>query len=256
MSALWLVAAAFGGDEVPTPDLRADTPSLAGWAAQQIAEGNPDGAQQALEEVKRRVDAGEHLPPDLLDEAIVQLAEIHYAAGDTSGTATIFAWLFAHHPEATINEYHHDASLVGEFFKAKEEARQKPKPKRPRLPWWGYAPFGAPQIGQGEVAFGAGFAVAQGLLASASLVTFFEAVRFQGPWWAVRPLPRNADPEESARHDWLLWGVNFPSTIGFYGLWLTSVAVGGRTWAEDHPITVTVTLSRDEIGFGIVGALP
>ena len=116
--------------------------------------------------------------------------------------------------------------------------------------------MGVPQIAQGRVGPGVGFAIGQGLLLSASIGTFYEIQRFQGPWWSVRPRSKNADLAESLRYDRILYGINVPSTLMFYGLWAWSVASGHSAWVDDHPVMVTVQLSRDGIGFGIHATLP
>jgi hypothetical protein len=254
---LLFVEVAFAGDEASDPDLfHWDAATLLHWAEEQYANGNAEPAASALLEVKRRAERGEVVPNEVLDEAVVQLGEIQYDGGDVDGATKNFEWLLQRHPDASVNPYHHDANLVRLFDDAREALKTRQKSaKRKRYPWWGYAPFGVPQIAQGRVGAGVGFAVGQGLLASVSIATYYEIGQFQGAWWNRRELPIDADLAETQQYDRVLYGINLPSGLLFYGLWAWSVAAGHGAWVEDHPI-LTVQLSRDEIGFGVSGTLP
>ncbi len=249
------IAAAVADD---APDLyRDDAATLLRWAQVRYGDGDVASATRALLEVKRRADAGESIPAELLDEALVQLAEIQFGAGDVEGATRSLEWLLTRHPDATVNPYHHDSKIVLLLDAARDglRSREAPPPKRRVYPWWGYAPFGVPQFKQGRVAEGVVFGVAQGVLVTASVASYYEITRFQGGWWSPRALSKNADVADSYAQDRILYGVNLPSSLLFYGVWIGSVVAGHRVWAAPPAVSVSVSITPDRVGFGVSAPL-
>ena len=129
--------------------------------------------------------------------------------------------------------YHHGEDVRALFALVREQVQQEiaarppeviplvpVQPTRRRLPLWGYAPFGIPQLGQGRVAPGVVHAAVQGVFVAASISSYtWIVVVNRSP--EGHPLGWTED-QLARRVQTVRYGIQVPSTAIFYGAWLVS----------------------------------
>jgi hypothetical protein len=227
--------------------------------------GDHDGASSTLRALVRDHDAGLPVGREVWAESLVFLGEIQYVDGDRIAAESTFRLLLEREPTWRISPYDHPMDVVGVFevvraavrSEAERTATVTPEPP-PRLPWWTFAPFGAPQLGRDRVAPGAALAVAQVGLAGASI----------GSWvWIDRLRQPRADGESAEagqarleRAALVRDAFNIPVSAAFYAVWAGSVLEAAR-WhrrhAPDAPATgearVQLEVGPDGVRVGVAG---
>ncbi|TNE88253.1 MAG: hypothetical protein EP330_15120 [Deltaproteobacteria bacterium] len=230
----------------PTDEISAEEPSVEELPPPPIAtelerakeayfDGGHDEALRVLRSLQQRIDSGEIVAKQTRGDVGIYLGELLLLLKDQEGAWQTFRWLLFEYPDYPILPALHPPEVVSWFEAARAEVlaeieANKPPPPPPTepvpYPWWGYAPFGAPQLGQGFRGRGIALALGQGVAAGASIGTFAHLLvvnRRNHPSWL--------DDDEVAPYV-RRWrnAVQWPSTALFYALWVVSVADGRRSW--------------------------
>lgn len=198
-------------------------------------DGGHSEAIDILKELQSRIDGGEVVSSQTRGDVGIYLGELLLLIGEQEAAWQTFRWLLVHQPDTPILPALHPPEVVSWFEAARAEVRAEIEANRPPpppvmvpapYPWWGYMPFGAPQLAQGMRGRGSAFAVGQSLSAGASIGMFAHLLvvnRRQHPDWLsddeVGPYVRR-------------WRntVQWPATALFYTLWVASVADGRGAW--------------------------
>lgn len=183
------------------------------------------------------------------------LGEIQYVDGDRVAAESTFRLLLEREPAWRISPYDHPMDVVGVFEVVRAAVRGEaeravevaPEPPR-RLPWWTFAPFGAPQLAQDRVAPGVVLAAAQLGLAGASI----------GSWvWIDRLRQPRADGESAAEGQARLERAarvrdtfNIPVSAAFYVVWAGGALEAAR-WHRRHASAAPASVEASvQLGVG------
>jgi tetratricopeptide (TPR) repeat protein len=215
-----------------------------GRAKRLYFEGEHERALEVFQGLLERLDDGEEVPEGLFTEALLYMGEVQYQLGDRAAAWRTFERLLQNDPEQVMSPYHHPREVVHWFELVKQrvnQANSEPPPPLKPLPAWGYAPFGVPQLAQGRTARGVVFASLQVGLGTASIASFFylNAVNNQDhpSGWS--------DDDVVGRVNRVRYAIQWPTSIGFYVLWLASHLDARRTWFRDQRAEITVGLALD-----------
>jgi hypothetical protein len=212
--------------------------------------GDVRGALLLLEELQRRLDFGEKVQPDAGAEALVYLGEIYLGQGLTQRAKDAFRAALVLAPEYEVNPYHHPVEVGAYFDRMREQLQAEaaaraapPPPPPPPLPWWGYAPFGVPQLGQGQTGRGVAYGTLQLGFGAASVALMYRLRDENGTWWAPRQWTEDDYEDGWSRVQLRRWGVQYPVTIAFYAVWALSVADGRDRWRARPAVVIGTTPS-------------
>lgn len=198
--------------------------------------GRVDEAAAILDELRIRLAAGERVATESKAETLVYLGEIRHLQGDDAAARALFRELLLDDPDQPVSPYEHPMAVIGLFETVRTAVRTElQRPEGPpmvkkRLPAWGYLPFGVPQFAQRKPAAGAVFAGAQALTLAVSIGMFVDLDRCRVPNWDEASCGRRDDALDTLRY-----GIQWPSTLAFYGLWALSAVDGSTTWSREAP---------------------
>jgi hypothetical protein len=219
-------------------------------AKESYFDGGHREAMEILTELRQRIDAGEVVSRQTRGEIGTYLGELHLLFKDQESAWRTFRWLLLEEPDYPILPALHPPEVVTWFEAVRAEVLAEIEASRPPpppltepipYPWWGLAPFGAPQLGQGQLGKGIAYGLGQGVSAgiSAGMFTHLIVVNRRGhPSWLedddVAPYVRR-------------WrnGVQWPSTALFYGLWVASALDGQARWRRDGHVQVVPAVAAD-----------
>lgn len=193
-------------------------------------------ARTLLEALVVRASTIGDVPWQVEAEALVYLGEIQYLAGERDAAGASFRLVLERDPNFRISPYDHPLDVVGAFELIRtsvQDERTAAAAVRVPMPWWGYAPFGAPQFRSGRPVRGAVYAGLQLGFAAASV----------GAWVAIDQQSRvvtgrdlgdgvNEAAAERARLFRDAWSI--PAAAAFYVTWSASVIDSGVTWRKDR----------------------
>jgi hypothetical protein len=172
-------------------------------------------------------------------EILTYQGEIEYVTGDRAASWETFRALVERWPDHEIGDLHHPPEVVEWFGLVRREVRTMPEAPttttRQALPWWGWAPLGAPQLAQGRTG--------RGLLLGGLQAGFGAISVGVGGWLLVVNGPNHPDRwapgEVSAKVNTWRWGVQIPATAAFWTLYAISVVDGRSAWrAQLGPVSV------------------
>lgn len=242
-------AESLADDDPPTPEVDAapDPASMLQDAKEAYVLGDPDAARALLLRIVQRARRTLDVPTDVEHEALVYLGEIQYLAGDTRAAEGSFRLVLEANPAYRLSPYEHPMNVIGAFNivrESVEEARAAARDERVPMPWWGYAPFGAPQFVQGRPVRGAVYATLQVGFAAGSIATWV-VIDDAVAGIDTRPSPANLEEAQAQRQQAVLLrdAVSIPVAAAFYVTWGASVLDAGLSWRKDRlaPRALTVT---------------
>lgn len=220
--------------------------------------GDAVTARAGLQALVTRAQAQHDVPWPVEADAWIYLAEIQYLSGDRDAAGASFRVVLEHDPDFRISPYDHPLDVVGAFElvrTAVADERKAAASVRVPMPWWGYAPFGAPQFRGGHPVRGAVYATLQVAAAGASVGAWVEIQR------QARTVEEDArDNPDAARQAEArarlyrdAWSI--PSATLFYVAWGASVIDAGVSWKRDRlaSLSATVTPRSDGLGLAIAG---
>lgn len=223
-------------DDAPVePPVEPTTPQAAGpddlleRARELYLLGDHAAARDALVALTSAPDT----PDPVWQQSMVYLGELLYVGGDRAAAEATFRLVLQRNPALRISPYEHPMDVIGifEFVRDSVLAEQGRAPvQRTPMPWWGYAPFGAPQFKQHKPVRGATYLTLQVGFAAASV----------GAWaWIdrVRPDP-GADGDDAVaatdRARLIRDGFQIPAASLFYLTWGISALDAGLAWRKQH----------------------
>jgi len=240
--------------EVPATSAEAQDPQEALDAARQsYFEGEHDKALHLFLALRDRLDAAGETTDEVYVETMLYLGEVQYLLDDRAGAWDTFEALLGHRPDVSMSPFNHPREVVHWFELVKQRVQQRPPPPPepvpppPPLPAWAFAPFGAPQFVLGQNGRGVSFAVLQASLGGASIGTWIYLSRVNGPNHPTKW----TDAETRRRVNVIRYAVQWPATLGFYGLWAASLLDARHTWRIQHPPPVSVGFSMGPQGPGL-----
>lgn len=203
-----------------------------------------------FEVLGRRLSFGERPGSELESEALIYLGEVYQSQGRFDDAALAFRTLVESFPDAVINPYHHPPEVVAQFNGVRElvlieiASRLEPPPPLQPAPWWTLLPFGVGHLGQGKLGAGVVYGASEVTLGVVSIAMDLSLRRLNG----TLKEPHLWDPadfrEQVRRIQLQRFGVQWPATFGFYGVWAISVADARIRWREDQlPAKPVVTVS-------------
>lgn len=211
-------------------------------AKEALYEGDHEGARELLRTLAARLDGGEDPGRSLAAEALVFLGDLELLLGEKERARAVFRVVLLEEPDHVISPYDHGEDVRALFALVREDVRRElaarapvdvPEvpalPPPPPFPATGYLPFGAPQAAQGRSGPALGFGVGQVATATGSLVAYALINRSNHRPDDARSIPRG-------RVQALRYGVQFPLTFAFYGLWGASVLDARRHWRSQRPL--------------------
>jgi len=211
-------------------------------------EGHHERSLEVFQQLRARIDAGEEVPEDQVAEALLYMGEVQYQLGDRAGAWRTFEQLLHRDPDQAMSPYNHPREVVHWFELVKQRVSQTriqdplpPPPPPDPLPAWGYLPFGVPQLVEGRTARGVLYTSLQLGLGAASIATFLylDGVNDENH-------PSNwSDDEVVVRVNRIRYAIQWPASIGFYLVWLTSHLDARRVWFRDQRAEITVGLGLD-----------
>jgi len=212
-------------------------------------EGQHERSLEVFQHLRDRLDAGEEVPESQISEALQYMGEVQYQLGDRAAAWRTFEHLLKRDPEQVMSPYNHPREVVHWFELVKQRVSQATAiedlpvlspPLRP-LPAWGYAPFGVPQLAEGRTARGVRYASLQIGLGAASIASFL----YLGAVNDENHPADWSDDEVVGRVNRVRYGIQWPTSIGFYVVWLTSHLDARRAWFRDQQAEITVGLAVD-----------
>lgn len=219
--------------------------------------GETDLALAQFQRLYLRAVAGEAIPLELSGECAIYLGEIEIEQGRYEGAEAVWRWLLLRDPGYPISPYHHPIEVIGQFEMLRKQVVDAIPPRLPaekvRYPAWGYAPFGIPQLRQGRGVRGGLYLGGQAVLAAVSVGAWIDlalANPSRGPFPADHPYGWT----QATATQRLLerkYALNWPTTFGFYGLWVVSILDGQATFRRDQP--VPEASARPALPVGIAG---
>ncbi len=225
-------------------------------AKQRYFRGDRHGALMLLQSLHRRLQSGEYVDWPIATEASFYLGEVYYKLELADEAREVFRWLIDQDSDVQISPYHHPIDVRGLFYEVKSIAMSEAgTPLAPPLapiapaPLWTYAPFGAPQFGQGRPVAGLAYGSLQVGLGAASLVLWERLRRDNVLPVQGEPHPLGV-PDDQVRSviNRNRFAVQWPVTAAFYGLWAVSVVDGRVAWRRDQrsQAATTVTIAPTE----------
>ena len=179
-------------------------------------------------------------------KALSFLGEVKYKLGDREGSLLTFQGILEREPNYQISVLDHDPEAVSLFELAKALHEKTPPqpvtppapivPKTPpKLPVYGYLPFGVPQFRQKKPGLGA---LHVGLQSTAAVASIGLHIYMTRKWSA--PF-RDAEVKQA---NILRYGVQWPITLVFWGSYLASHLQARTHWKNMHasPPKVSVHL--------------
>ncbi len=238
---LWFGALALaqeGGEPgvvTPEPAPQAEATSVAFAEALSVAKalyfhGEHDEALRQFRALNERLSAGEPVPAAAADEARLYLGEILYKFGDQAAAWDVFHAALSRQPDLLMSPYHHPTEVIAWFELVRRQVLQEIAARQPalppvvtpvrpgRAPATVLAPFGVPQLVNGDLGAALGWGGAQLVTAGAS-IALYRAVdknNHRGGW-----------PQEDVRRAQL---VQVPLSFAFYALWVGSSLEGRQAW--------------------------
>jgi len=239
----------------------------------------PAGFDEQLEEAKRLHFQGEHQAAlDLLNhlkvqmdlsvnevswtlraETLVYLGELQYVTGNT--VQALSAWRSVLEQDLAyprLSPFSHPPEVVGEFEQLRarihQEVAARPVPRPPPTPAWTVLPLGIPQFIDGHPVRGTVFGVSQLALGTVSLAMIAHL--------NARNVPSEDHPQGwtskqvTARVNTQRFAIQWPATLGFYGVWFGSWNDARQTWRKEHTVSAQVgwAPTREAPGsFGVSG---
>jgi len=262
---LLLLALVGWAQEPATVDVSADAGFMVvlDQAKSAYFDGGHAAARALLEELAQRIRQGEQVDEEAVAEALTYLGEIQYKSGDQAASWDTFREILIRDTSRTISPYHHPNDVVAWFELVRRQVIQEldntpdptpPDPVTPphggppwvgndrvhiSMPWTAYAPLGLPQLAGGRPGRGALYGVGELALGTLSVVGYLRLNQVNHPSIIVTGGARvEAQVYKKA--------VQWPATVGFYGLWLAS-HLDERQHRRADAAAVT-TLARLDIG--------
>lgn len=241
---------------LPSAEVVPASPASPGQALERAVElyvrGEHDAAMRALAALHHRAETAGDVAPEIHAKALVYLGEIQFVAHNIPAAKATFRLLAESYPDATVNRYDHVAEAVWLLQSVRQavlaerppepEPELPPRRKRKPMPAWAYLPFGVPQFGQKRHARGALYALLQVGLGAASVATYLR----------LKDQHAITDPPDDDLHQQqfrtLFYGVQVPTTAGFYVTWVASVADSGITWSKRQRSPPVVSLGPHPSG--------
>lgn len=227
-------------DDLPPEDVAAITPSRALQAAKEAyVRGEYEAAQAAFLAVVQRAQHLKDVPPDIEADAWIYLGEMRLFEGDRRAAEASFRMALQRAPERRLSPVEHPDNVIGAFEVVRtaftDELDQAASAPRKPLPWWGYAPFGAPQFRQRRPVRGGIYAVLQAGFAAASVAAWVvtdEALSKVN----TSPSSLDADAARAQLEQGRLLrdAFSFTTAAAFYATWGISVADAGIAWRRDQ----------------------
>jgi tetratricopeptide (TPR) repeat protein len=205
-------------------------------------------ASEAFRRLVLRAQAYGDVPVAVEAEALAFLGEIQYMRGDIDEARSTFRLLLQKDPTWHMSPWAHPPAVRGTFEAVRDEvlAERQQMAGKP-LPWWGYAPFGIPQIGQRQPVRGGVYATLQASLAIASIVSWVWIDQVQIGEDETLSLDLQAERARSATL--IRNGMSWPTAAAFYVTWAVSIADASLSWRRQHPpLTPMVTVLPAEGG--------
>lgn len=230
-----------------TQDTPSESPPLKERLSQAVRlylRGEVDEARTAFRKLVADAEATEDGAPEVWAEALMFLGEIAYLDGDRDAADAAFRLVAQALPDHRPSSYDHPDEVVGayEIVRADVATERRLRAEAARanrrpLPWWGYAPFGAPQFGQGRHARGAVYATLQVGLAAASIAAW---VRIDQELKGFDELDDNAQIGARQRAIRFRDTWSIPTAAAFYVVWGISALDGGLSWRKDQRVPDTI----------------
>ncbi|NCG19480.1 MAG: hypothetical protein GWP91_10775 [Rhodobacterales bacterium] len=223
--------------------------------------GERERAKNELSDLQVRLLMGEEVPWDRSAEAVVYLGEIFLLDGESGKAREIFRWVLDRDPEYLLSPYAHPIEVVGEFGLVREQVQREianqpiPPPFRPEpAPAWTALPLGIPQFAAQRPVQGILYGGTQLGLAATSAGLFLSIDRLNTN---AKPHPLGLSPDQmAARANLQRFGVQWPVTMAFYGVWIASWVDARGHWREDQKVQAElIWIPRSDApgSFGVAG---
>lgn len=175
------------------------------------------------------------VPPPLEAEAWVFLGEMQLYAGDRKAAEASFRMALLADPALRLSPVEHPETVIGvvEVVRQAVRAEAEASDVRRPLPWWGYAPFGAPQLATRKPVRGGVYLALQAGAAASSIAAWVVIDRRLAAIPTDLPSDLADEAEAERRYAILLrdaWSI--PSAAVFYAVWAVSVADAGVAWSR------------------------
>jgi hypothetical protein len=215
-------------------------------AKQLYFDGETDEALLAFQQLQlRALQEPDQQPWAEIVEAMTYLGELHVKLGDDEAAQRVFRYVLERDLDTPISPYRHPIEVVFLFDQVRDQVaaeRAMETPEEVRVPpprWHAHLPLGIPQLAQGRPVAGVLYGVGQGALLATSFGVFSELRRVNV---ARDAHPRGWNEEQIASGvAWRRWAVQWPATLGFYGVWTVSVFDARAHWRASHaPATLSV----------------
>ena len=212
--------------------------------------GQVADAVTLFEVLARRLAFGERPGSELESEALIYLGEVYQAQGRFDDAALAFRTLVQRDPDAVINPYHHPPEVVAQFNSVRElvllelaSHQEDPLPLEP-APWWTLLPFGAGQLGQGQVGAGVAYGASQVALGVVAVSMQVSLRRLNGTLGKPHQWEEDEFAAAVQRIQLQRFGVQWPATFGFYGVWAIAAIDARVHWRVSQlPAKPVLTLS-------------
>lgn len=223
-----------GDDAPPRPDVPAPADALRDAREAYVLGDFARAREGFLALVQRARNLGD-VPAALEAEAWVFLGEMQLFAGDRRAAEASFRMALLADAELRLSPVEHPETVIGVVEVVRQAVRaeaEAPTVRRP-LPWWGYAPFGAPQFASRKPVRGSVYLALQVGAAASSVAAWVVIDR------RLAAIPSDlssdlADEAEAERRYAILlrdaWSI--PSAAAFYVVWAASVVDAGVAWGK------------------------
>lgn len=233
--------------EIPRP---VDLAQALEDAKQTYFRGGHREALAILEELQlRMLMDDEAVDREVAIGVLTYLGEIRYLMGEYELARLAFVELLKIDPEVSLSTLEHPTAIVGHLEQLRRELEATtettvevppPPPEFRRLPWWGYAPLGIPQLGQQQLTRGMIYATLQTGFAIGSIGLLSHLQFFNGTLLAPRQWPAEDFSDAYQQVQTQRFALQWPLTAAFYLTWVVSHIDARQTW--NSRVTATLTL--------------
>ena len=184
------------------------------------------------------------IPWEQAAQALIYLGEVYYFVGQLDRAQKAWRLVLERDPDhPRLSPFAHPPEVAGEFeilrATVKEEIANRPVPEPPKVPAWTVLPLGIPQFAQDQPVRGTVYGVLQAGLGVGSIVMFSH---INSKNVSNDPHPDGWTIEQQRQRLTVQrYAVQWPMTIGAYGLWVGSHLDARTSWKKKHAVTTAVT---------------